>query len=139
MVTVTRFTDIAESISTIYLDEKYNFSETDLPASYVGEKLPLYVEYFVRELFAKVYGLRVKIPRSPDVDFMLSMFSRPLMAGEVRWRHSMPESELSLVEERPATKARRILVVPSVKALTRRPRGVEVLDRRSLSLLHGSL
>ena len=117
-----------------YLDEKYNFSEADLPASYVGEKLPLYVEDFVRELLAKVYGLRVEIPRSPDVDFVLSRFSRPLVAGEVKWRRSVPESELSLVEERlAATKARRrILVVPSVEALPRRPRGVEVLDAEKL-------
>ncbi|MCD6114683.1 ATP-binding protein [bacterium] len=115
-----------------YLDEKYNFSERDLEEKYIIEKIPMHVEDFLRELLGKIFGMRVFLINKPnlEVDIALVGFQKLKIVGEVKWKKRVGRAEMKEIEEKLGKfkGCRKILIVPSEKALEKELKGIEVWD-----------
>ena len=114
-----------------YLDEKYNFSETELDEKYFREKLPRYVEDFFRELLACLYGKRKFIISKPDteIDIVLGDFNRIWLVGEVKWKERIGEAEIKNIERKLSPyNCRRVLIVPDKGKIKKKLKEVELLD-----------
>jgi len=115
-----------------YLDEKYNFSERDLEEKYIIEKIPMHAEDFLRELLGKIFGMRVFLINKPnlEVDIALVGFQKLKIVGEVKWKKRVGRAEMKEIEEKLGKfkGCRKILIVPSEKALEKELKGIEVWD-----------
>jgi len=124
-----------------YLEGKYGFSETEIPLEeierVVNEKISFHVEDFFRELFSKIFGLKVGkiIEKDYDVDVVLYSFKRIEAVGEVKWRDFVSRKEVEEIEERLRKFEKKFLIVPEKKNLEKIPEGIEVIDVEKLKEL----
>lgn len=125
-----------------FLEEKYNFSERELNAKFIGEVLnqflPRQVEDFFRNLLAKIYGLNkaIFIGRDFDIDIALQKFKKPQIFGEVKWKTFVEKEEIRRTEERLGKlKGEKTLIVPSRDVLEFEPKILKVLTPSDISKL----
>ena len=115
-----------------YLDEKYNFSESELEKKYFTEKFPLHVEQFFRGLISKVFGMRPFMIRKPNLEIDLAFvdYKKLRVVGEVKWKERIEGREIRKIEEKLSRYkgCRKILVVQSRDCLDSEPRDIEVWD-----------
>ncbi|MEM0053843.1 MAG: ATPase [Nitrososphaeria archaeon] len=120
-----------------YLEEKYSYTEVEVPPKFIGKvvdlKLPLHVQWFFRDLFAKKFGLTPKIVEGKDfeLDIALFEFKRLKLVVEVKWREVVERSEVKSIEEKLSRfddEVRKIIIVPHKKALEKEPDNAEVWD-----------
>lgn len=115
-----------------YLDEKYNFSERELDEKYFYEKLPKYVEFFIRDLFSKIYKKRVFIINRPDleIDIALGDFQKINLVVEVKWGKSINMKEIRKIEEKlnKFQNTKKILFVPDKRKIKVKIKNIEVWD-----------
>lgn len=118
-----------------YLDEKYGFTERELPDPQIGrilqEKMPLHVEQFFGNLLSKLLGLgKTSLSgRDYEIDIALTDFKRLKVVGEVKWKHRLSKADIQRVEEVLGKfDCRRILIVPERSALPSEPTNIEVWD-----------
>ena len=119
-----------------YLDEKYNYAETELSEKYFREKLPFYIEDFIRNLLAKTFNLKIFMIRKPDleVDIALGDFRKLKLIGEVKWRRKIKREELRRIEENlnKFHNVRKILVTPDKSDIEIRSKDIEIWDTGDL-------
>jgi predicted AAA+ superfamily ATPase len=86
-----------------YLEEKYAYSEVDVPEKFVrkviDEKVPFHVESFFASLLSKKLGLKKVIVEKPETDIALVEFNRIGAVGEVKWK-KIKQVELEEIEEK---------------------------------------
>jgi len=115
-----------------YLDEKYNFSESELDRRYFLEKIPFYVEDFFRSLLAKLFNHRIFVIKRPefDIDIVLGDFQKLSLLGEVKWKKFVERSEIREIEDRlnAFDVRKRVLIVPEKEVLEHEPKKLEVWD-----------
>ncbi len=118
-----------------YLDEKYGFSERQLPEKQVKlvlkEKMPVHVEQFFRSLLSKLFGFGAEMISEKDyeIDIALTRFKKLKVVSEVKWKDTIKESELRKVENTlNKFNCKKILIVPDKKSLAREPDKIEVWD-----------
>ena len=119
-----------------YLDEKYNFSETDVSEKCIAEKIPKHVEDFFRSLLSKLFGMRAFIINKPDmeIDIALAEFKKLKIVAEVKWKNNVSRGEMKRVEEKlkKFRNCRKILIVPEKNAVEKEPEEVEVWDVKGI-------
>jgi len=87
-----------------YLKDRYGFPEVDIPMNTVKkvfkEKLPLYVEGFMRSLMEEIFSLPAGtfIKKEREIDIVLGL-RRPEIFVEVKWRKLLDRNEIRKVEE----------------------------------------
>jgi hypothetical protein len=117
-----------------YLDEKYGYTENDIPEKFVEsvirEKLPLHVEQFFRNLLSKIFGMKKIMIEEPQIDIALCEFKKLRVVAEVKWKEKVSKTEIKSIEEKlnKFKNCRKILIVPENKVLEREPEGIEVWD-----------
>ncbi len=115
-----------------YLDEKYNFSETELDKKYITELVPKHVEWFFRDLLSKIFNMRNFILNRPEmeIDIALADFKKLKVVAEVKWKKIVNKNEIKNIEEKLGKfkNCRKILIVPDENVLDRKPEGVEIWD-----------
>jgi hypothetical protein len=86
-----------------YLEEKYAYSEVEVPEKFIrkviDEKIPFHVESFFASLLSKKLGLKMVKVEKPEVDIALTEFNRIKVVGEVKWK-KINQKELEAVEEK---------------------------------------
>ncbi len=115
-----------------YLEEKYGYTETDVPKNYiedvVREMIPRDVENFIWNLLAYKLGLKKVKIEEPEIDIALKRFNRIALVGEVKWRKGVTDGQIRKIAEKLGKfKAKRIIVVPDKRNLSE-PNGVTLLD-----------
>ena len=123
-----------------YLEEKYSYTETNIPSELIRkvleEKLPKHVEQFVRNLFVKIFGVAHKIIEEKDleVDVALFEFKKPKIVAEVKWVKKLTGDEVESIEENLNSfkECRKILVVPDKNILKVFPKNIEVFDVKDI-------
>ena len=123
-----------------YLEEKYSYTETNIPSELIRkvleEKLPKHVEQFVRNLFVKIFGVAHKIIEEKDleVDVALFEFKKPKIVAEVKWVKKLTGDEVESIEENLNSfkECRKILVVPDKNILKVFPENIEVFDVKDI-------
>ncbi len=87
-----------------YLDKKYGIFERDLPIKFllkvIKKRISFYVERFVEQLLAELYGLQPVKCLKPEVDILLLEFKKPKIVGEVKWKDKITKREVREVEEK---------------------------------------
>lgn len=122
-----------------YMNEKYGFSERELPEEQIGSilkvKMPLHVEQFFRNLLSKIFGLGKEMISEKDyeVDIVLTDFRKIKLVCEVKWKNKIKENEIRRAEDvLNRYDCRRILIVPDRKIVERKPKGIEVWDVKTI-------
>jgi len=86
-----------------YLEEKYAYSEVEVPEKFIrkviDEKIPFHVESFFASLLSKKLGLKMVKVEKPEVDIALTEFNRIKVVGEVKWK-KINQKELEAIEEK---------------------------------------
>lgn len=119
-----------------YLDEKYNFSESELDEKYFFEKLPFHIENFFRELLSKLYKKRCFIINKPhlEVDIALGDFKKLTLVAEVKWKNKLGKKELYAIEEKMANfkRCEKVLIVPDKKIVPEKPKNMKVFGVKEI-------
>jgi hypothetical protein len=123
-----------------YLEEKYSYTETNIPSELIRkvleEKLPKHVEQFIRNLFVKIFGIAHKIIEEKDleVDVALFEFKKPKIVAEVKWVKKLRRDEVESIEENLNSfkECRKILVVPDKNIFKVFPENIEVFDVKDI-------
>ncbi len=123
-----------------YLDEKYNFSERDLPTKYFMEKIPFHVEMFFRTLLGKLFDYRIFLYQKPmEVDIVMGDFKKIKLVAEVKWKQSIDKNDVRKIEDKLANfHAKKMMIVPDKTELPREPRDVEVCDPGDIVSMMGA-
>jgi len=119
-----------------YLEEKYSYTEVEVPPNFIGRvvdiKCPLHVQQYFRNLLAKIFGLTPKIFEAKDfeLDIALFEFKKLKVIAEVKWRENVEKHEVKSIEEKLSKfkNTRRIIIVPHREALEKEPEDIEVWD-----------
>jgi|Deesub1362B_J571_1020462.scaffolds.fasta_scaffold00956_3 hypothetical protein len=116
-----------------YLEEKYAYTELETGEEFIKKavdvKIPFHVEQFLRNLLAKLYGLRHERIEEKDleVDISLFEFKKLRLVAEVKWKSFVDKAELRKVEEKlERFECKKILIVPDRRDLEGRE--IEILD-----------
>ncbi len=115
-----------------YLDEKYGYTEMDVPLGYIEDvirkRLPIDVEKFTWDLLATSLGLKkIKIEK-PEIDVALKKFQKIVLVGEVKWKKKITTSDLENTRKKlDHFDAKKVLIVPS-KSKIPTIKGVEIID-----------
>ncbi len=105
-----------------YLDEKYGYTELDVPVKYIEEvvknMVPKDVERFIWDMLSRKLGLKKVKINNPEVDIALKRFDRVVLVGEVKWKRKISKVEVKKIEEKLSRfECERILVVPDKKSI----------------------
>jgi len=104
-----------------YADEKYGLSETQISERFISdiidEKIPFHIEYFVKSLVSKIYGMvSVKI-EEPEIDITLISFNKIKVVGEVKWK-KITMGDVKRIEEKLSKfNAEKLLIVKDKRGL----------------------
>jgi hypothetical protein len=98
-----------------WLEEKYAYTETDVPTGFikkvVEDKLPFHVEQFFANLLSKHFGLKRVIIEEPEIDIALAEFNKIKVVAEVKWG-KVKQLELKKIEDKLSQfKAKKIIIV----------------------------
>ncbi len=105
-----------------YLEEKYAYTETDVPEAFIKDvveaKLPFHVEKFFASLLSKKLGMKQVIVERPETDIALVKFDKVKFVGEVKWG-SVKQSELDKVAKTLSLfkGAEKVMIVPNKGSL----------------------
>lgn len=117
-----------------YLDEKYNFSETELDKKYFNEKLRKHVEFFFRDLLTKILKKRPLIINKPnlEVDIALADFKKLRVVAEVKWKNKISKEEIRQIEEKLNNfnnfDCEKVLIVPDKKIIKQSLKDIKIWD-----------
>lgn len=121
-----------------YLDEKYSYSENEIPEKFVKkivkEKIPLHAEQFFARFLSKRFGMkRVKI-EEPELDIVLTEFKKIKVIAEVKWKKNIKRKEIEKIEEKfnKFKKIKKYLIVPNKKAIRKEIKNTKILDIRDI-------
>lgn len=123
-----------------YLDEKYSYTEIEVPKKFVRKvvetKMPLHVEQFFRAMLSKEFGMSCQLIEEKDlqVDIALFEFKKPAVVAEVKWKQRLYKKEIRKIEDKLGgfAKCRKILIVPNKKCLETEPADIEVWDIKKI-------
>ncbi len=122
-----------------YMNEKYGFSERDLPENQIKDilkkKVPYHVEQFFKNLLSKIFGLGKEIISEKDyeIDIALTKFKKLKVVCEVKWKKRIDKYEIKRIEEvLNRFKCKKIMIVPEKKNLERAPKGIKLLDVKDI-------
>ncbi len=121
-----------------YLDEKYNYTDNDIPLRFirnvVNEKLPFHVERFFENLLAKGLGLRKVAINEPEIDIALTDFKKLSLIAEVKWKNKVYGKDLrNLVDKFSRFNCKKLLIVMD-KALVDKDLGdIDIIDIKDIS------
>lgn len=127
-----------------YLDEKYGYTELDIPKKYIEEVvrnlLPRDVEQFMADMFSRKLGLKKIKINNPEIDIALKRFDRIVLVGEVKWRKKVSKTDVLKAEEKLSSfECERILIVPDKREIDCHG-DMKILDARDiLSLCEGNM
>ena len=100
------------------------------------EKLPFYIEDFLRNLLAKVYNYRVFSISKPnlEVDVALGSFNEIKLVGEIKWRKNISYKQIKEIERKleKFKDAKKVLIVINKEELDYYPENIEVLDAKDI-------
>ncbi len=86
-----------------YLCEKYDYVEQEIPISFIEEvvkiKMPIHIEIFFRNLFSKLYGLKIVKINNPEIDISLLKFKKLEFLAEVKWRNNFKNKNDEIFEK----------------------------------------
>ncbi|MCL4380659.1 MAG: ATPase [Candidatus Marsarchaeota archaeon] len=119
-----------------YLEEKYSYVDVYTPIEFIKKvvetKLPMHAEQFFRNLLSKHFGMKHEIidTGAMELDIAFLEFKKLKIVGEVKWKDKISASEIRSIENNLNSfkEARRLLVVPDIKVLERRPEGIDAID-----------
>lgn len=104
-----------------YADEKYGLLETQVPDKFirgvVDKKLPFHVEYFVKSLTSKIYGMAPIKIEDPEIDIALVSFKKIKVVGEVKWEKVTMGDVKKIEEKLGKFDAEKLLIVRNKKGL----------------------
>ncbi len=87
-----------------YLDEKYGYTEMEVPVKYIDDVLKKMlsrdVENFIWDMFSRKLGLKKIKINNPEIDIALKRFDRIVLVGEVKWRKKLSRSDIRKIEEK---------------------------------------
>jgi len=97
-----------------YLEEKYGYSEQDIPKKFLEEvltkKMPFHIELFFRNLISKIKGMKYIKIEQPEIDIALVQFKKLKLVAEVKWRKNI--NVLKTEEQLKDFNVEKILITP---------------------------
>jgi len=117
-----------------YLDEKYNFSETDLDEKFFLDKLPRHVESFYRDLLSKKFKKNIYMINKPDyeIDMILTDFKKPKIVAEVKWKNKIKKTEIdnAIKKFEKFPNCEKYFVVPNKNKVNIKTNKIKIVDIR---------
>ncbi len=86
-----------------YLDGRYGFSEIEIPgnevARIVRERIPIHIEDFLRNLLAKIHGLKPGkiVEKDYEIDIALYTHKKLKLVAEVKWKKEVNRREVAKI------------------------------------------
>ncbi|MCC7552726.1 ATPase [Candidatus Micrarchaeota archaeon] len=104
-----------------YVDEKYGLLETQVSEKFISDvidkKIPFHIEYFVKLLLSKIYGMKPVKIEEPEIDIALVSFKKIKVVGEVKWKKVTMEDIKKIEEKFSKFNAEKLLIVKNKKGL----------------------